>query len=161
VDFEYPGFLALIDLRCCFDVGRSAKKDDGWTSLGVYINYELLCINRYRRKLIIDLIFYFVITDAFVSVFIFSEINKGNQIICNKVMSKIISFEEFSARVEKVTNSRISVVKETFTGMRNKVIAYCNVHKIYFEVYRAYDLTKLKIDCPECSEERKRKRDEA
>lgn len=72
-----------------------------------------------------------------------------------------ISFEEFSARVKKVTNNRISVVKETFTGMRNKVTAYCNVHKIYFEVYRAYDLTKLKVDCPECSEERKRKRNEA
>jgi len=72
-----------------------------------------------------------------------------------------ITFEEFSARVEKATNSRISVVKGTFTGMRNKVTAYCNVHKIYFEVYRAYNLTKLKADCPECSEERKRKRNEA
>ena len=66
-----------------------------------------------------------------------------------------ISFEEFSARVIKAYNGRISVVENTYTGTRNKVTAYCNVHKIYFEVRRAYDLSVGKINCPECSKEQK------
>jgi hypothetical protein len=45
-----------------------------------------------------------------------------------------ITFEEFSARVYKATNGRITIIKETYTGVRNKVTAYCNVHKIFFEV---------------------------
>jgi hypothetical protein len=60
-------------------------------------------------------------------------------------MSKLkISFEEFAARVEKAYDGRISVVEETYTGTRNKVTAYCNVHKIYFEVNVARELYRRK-----------------
>ena len=66
-------------------------------------------------------------------------------------MSKLrISFEEFAARVEKAYEGRISVVEETYTGTRNKVTAYCNVHKIYFEVNVARDLYRGHVNCPEC-----------
>ena len=69
-------------------------------------------------------------------------------------MAKLrVTFEEFSARVDKAYNGRISIVESTYTGTRNKVTAYCNVHKIYFEVKRAYDLSVGKINCPECSKE--------
>ena len=69
-------------------------------------------------------------------------------------MAKIkILFEEFSARVEKAYNGRISVVESTYTGTRNKVTAYCNVHKIYFEVKEARNLTRHYAECPECLKE--------
>ena len=69
-------------------------------------------------------------------------------------MSKIkITADEFAERVSKATNGRISVVKETYTGTRHKVTAYCNVHKIYFEVNKAYDLRVGKVNCPECANE--------
>ena len=45
-----------------------------------------------------------------------------------------ISADEFAERVEKAYDGRISVVKETYTGTRYQVTAYCNIHKIYFEV---------------------------
>ena len=43
-------------------------------------------------------------------------------------MGKILSFEEFEERVRKAYDGRISVVKETYTRARNKVMTYCNVH---------------------------------
>ena len=49
-------------------------------------------------------------------------------------MAKQLSFEEFSERVEKAYNGRISVVKETYVNTKRPVTAYCNVHKIYFEI---------------------------
>lgn len=36
-----------------------------------------------------------------------------------------IPFEEFAARVEKAYDGRISVVEETYTGIRKEVTAYC------------------------------------
>ena len=66
-------------------------------------------------------------------------------------MNKLrISFEEFAARVEKAYNGRISVVEETYTGIRKEVTAYCNVHKIYFKAL-ARNLERGHVNCPECS----------
>ena len=67
-------------------------------------------------------------------------------------MTKRLTFEEFEERVQKAYDGCISVVKETYTGTRNKVTAYCNIHKIYFEV-RAYELSRKETDCPECHKE--------
>ena len=69
-------------------------------------------------------------------------------------MAKQLSFEEFSARVEKAYNGRISVVKETYVNTRHPVTAFCNVHKIYFEVEEARSLTRHFTECPECKKER-------
>ena len=44
-----------------------------------------------------------------------------------------ISADEFAERVNKAYDGRISVVKETYTGTRHQVTAYCNIHKIYFQ----------------------------
>lgn len=52
-------------------------------------------------------------------------------------MTKRVTADEFADRVSKFTNGRISIVKETYTGTHNRVTAYCNVHKIYFEVKEA------------------------
>lgn len=72
-------------------------------------------------------------------------------------MNKLrISFEEFAARVEKAYNGRISVVEETYTGIRKEVTAYCNVHKIYFQAI-ARQLANGKANCPECSKIKKQK----
>ena len=76
-------------------------------------------------------------------------------------MRKIsITADEFAERVSKATNGRISIVKESYTGTRHKVTAYCNVHKIYFEVKYAYKLENGAINCPECSKEQIQKRNE-
>ena len=65
-----------------------------------------------------------------------------------------LTADEFAERVKQAYNGRISIVKETYTGTRNKVTAYCNVHKIFFEVSRACDLSSRKgIKCPECNKE--------
>ena len=68
-------------------------------------------------------------------------------------MAKQLSFEDFSARVEKVYNGRISVVKETYINTKHKVTVYCNIHKIYFEVEEARNLTRHFVECPECKKE--------
>lgn len=70
-------------------------------------------------------------------------------------MPKRITADEFAERVSKFTNGRISIVKETYTGTHNRVTAYCNVHKIYFEVGTANHLYRkrgniYKANCPEC-----------
>ena len=62
-----------------------------------------------------------------------------------------ISADEFAERVEKAYDGRISVVKETYTGTRYQVTAYCNIHKIYFEVKTARELGDGTANCPECS----------
>ena len=67
-----------------------------------------------------------------------------------------ITADEFAERVSKATDGRISVVKETYTGTRNKVTAYCNVHKIYFEVNIARELYRNNEHCPECIKEKKK-----
>ena len=64
-----------------------------------------------------------------------------------------ISADEFAERVKEAYDGRISVVKETYTGTRYQVTAYCNIHKIYFEVNLAKNLYKKKCNCPECSKE--------
>ena len=64
-----------------------------------------------------------------------------------------ISADEFAERVEKAYDGRISVVKETYTGTRYQVTAYCNIHKIYFEVKEARSLTRHFVECPECLKE--------
>lgn len=64
-----------------------------------------------------------------------------------------ISADEFAERVNKTYDGRISVVKETYTGTRHQVTAYCNIHKIYFEVKRAHELTRHEIECPKCRKE--------
>jgi hypothetical protein len=64
-----------------------------------------------------------------------------------------ITFEEFSVRVENAYNGRISVVKESYVDTRHPVTAYCNIHKIYFKVKKAYDLIKRNVNCPECHKE--------
>ena len=66
-------------------------------------------------------------------------------------MAKQLSFEEFSARVERAYNGRISVVKETYVNTKRPVTAFCNVHKIYFKVKIARNLTRGDANCPECS----------
>lgn len=72
-------------------------------------------------------------------------------------MAKLkVTFEEFSARVEKAYNGRISVVESTYMGIKNKVTAYCNVHKIYFEVNEARCLYMKRANCPECAKERRK-----
>lgn len=72
-------------------------------------------------------------------------------------MSKLkITADEFAERVNKAYDRRITVVKESYIGTRNKVTAYCNVHKIFFEV-KAYTLSAKETNCPECSREVKRK----
>ena len=77
-------------------------------------------------------------------------------------MAKLsITADEFAERVSKATNGRISIVKESYTGTRHKVTAYCNVHKIYFEVKKAYNLEVDKANCPECSKEQIQKQNEA
>lgn len=75
-------------------------------------------------------------------------------------MAKRVTADEFADKVSKFTNGRISIVKETYTGTHNRVTAYCNVHKIYFEVCAAYRLCvsgkRKRSNCPECiKEERK------
>lgn len=73
-------------------------------------------------------------------------------------MAKLrLTVDEFAERVNKATNNRISIVKETYTGTRHKVTAYCNVHKIYFDVKEAKRLYEKHIDCPICTKERSRK----
>ena len=69
-----------------------------------------------------------------------------------------ITFEEFSVRVEKVYNGRISVVKETFTSLSTgkRVVAHCNVHNIDFEP-EARCLWKGEANCPLCSKEKSHK----
>ena len=64
-----------------------------------------------------------------------------------------ISADEFAERVNEAYDGRISVVKETYTGTRHQVTAYCNVHKIYFEVKVARELTRHFVECPECLKE--------
>jgi len=77
-------------------------------------------------------------------------------------MNKLrISADEFAEQVNKATNGRISVIKETYTGTRNKITAYCNVHKILFEVKVAYELKNGEVNCPECVKEKRRKRAES
>ena len=67
-----------------------------------------------------------------------------------------ITADKFAERVSKATDGRISIVKETYTGTRNKVTAYCNMHKIYFEVNAARELYRGNTNCPECiNEDRK------
>ena len=71
-------------------------------------------------------------------------------------MGKRITAEEFAERVSNFTNGRISIVKDTFTGTHNRVTAYCNIHKIYFEVSKAEILCRLnvrRLNCPKCTEE--------
>lgn len=68
-----------------------------------------------------------------------------------------ITADEFAERVSKATNGRISIVKESYTGTRHKVTAYCNVHKIYFEVKIAYNLVKKDENCPKCTSEQRHK----
>ena len=58
-------------------------------------------------------------------------------------MGKKISADEFSAKVNEVYSGKITIVKETYTGSKNPVTAYCNIHKIYFEVKEARNLTRL------------------
>ena len=65
-----------------------------------------------------------------------------------------ISADEFAERVNKAYDGRISVVKETYTGTRYQVTAYCNVHKIYFEVKEARSLTRHFVECPTCLKEK-------
>ena len=60
-----------------------------------------------------------------------------------------ISADEFAERVEKAYDGRISVVKETYTGTRYQVTAYCNIHKIYFEVKTARELGDGTANCTE------------
>lgn len=69
-----------------------------------------------------------------------------------------LTADEFAEKVNKAFNGRISIVKESYTGSRNKVTAYCNVHKIYFEVPRAYDLSRKEVNCPECSKDAAKKK---
>lgn len=69
-------------------------------------------------------------------------------------MGKRITSDEFAERVSNFTNGRISIVKDTFTGTRNKVTAYCNIHKVYFEVPVSYRLCcDKKCNRPECHNE--------
>ena len=69
-------------------------------------------------------------------------------------MAKLrLTVDEFAERVNKAYNGRITIIKETYTGTRNKVTAYCNVHKIFFEVKVARELTRKNADCPECNKE--------
>jgi len=74
-----------------------------------------------------------------------------------------ITADEFAERVSKATNGRISIVKESYSGTHHKVTAYCNVHKIYFEVKEAKFLyaKKKAANCPECYKEQIRKQNEA
>ena len=65
-----------------------------------------------------------------------------------------LTADEFAERVKQAYNGRISIVKETYTGTRNKVTAYCNVHKIYFEVKEARSLTRCFAECPKCLKEK-------
>jgi predicted RNA-binding Zn-ribbon protein involved in translation (DUF1610 family) len=67
----------------------------------------------------------------------------------------IISADEFAERLSKSSNGRISIVKETYTGTHKKVTAYCNVHKIYFEVSQAKKLTSKEANCPECIKDKR------
>ena len=69
-----------------------------------------------------------------------------------------ITFEEFSARVEKNYNGRISVVKESFIGLSTgkRVKAHCNVHNIDFEP-EARGLWKGESNCHLCSKEKRHK----
>ena len=73
-------------------------------------------------------------------------------------MSKVkITADEFAERVSKATNGRITIVKETYTGTRHKVTAYCNAHKIFFEVKMAYNLIRKDENCPKCTNEQRHK----
>lgn len=67
----------------------------------------------------------------------------------------IISADEFAERVNKASNRRINIVKETYTGTHNKVTAYCTIHKIYFEVSEAKLLTSKESNCPECIKDKR------
>ena len=73
-------------------------------------------------------------------------------------MRKIkISADEFAAKVNEAYSGRITIVKETYIGTRNPVTAYCNIHKIYFEVKEARNLTCIRhTNCPKCIEERRK-----
>ena len=66
-----------------------------------------------------------------------------------------ITFEEFSARVEKNYNGRISVVRESFNGLSTgkRVKAHCIIHNIDFEP-EARSLWKGESNCPLCSKEK-------
>ena len=66
-----------------------------------------------------------------------------------------ITADEFAERVSKATNGRISIVKESYTGTQHKVTAYCNVHKIYFNVNVARNLYRGNANCPECAKKQK------
>lgn len=67
----------------------------------------------------------------------------------------IISLDEFVERVNNNYNGRITIVKESYTGIRNKVTAYCSIHKIYFSI-NAHYLSVGHGNCPECTKEIKR-----
>ncbi len=67
----------------------------------------------------------------------------------------IIPADEFAERVNKASNGRINIVKETYTGTHNKVTAYCTIHKIYFEVSEAKLLTSKELNCPECIKDKR------
>ena len=68
-----------------------------------------------------------------------------------------ITADEFAERVNKAYDGRISIVKETYTGTRHQVTAYCNIHKIYFKVKVARELTRHFVECPECLKEKHKK----
>lgn len=67
-------------------------------------------------------------------------------------------FEEFQEKVKNATNGRISVVRESYRGIRYSVTAYCNIHKIYFNSKQARDLYRGRVNCPECIKELRKKR---
>ena len=72
-----------------------------------------------------------------------------------------ITADEFAEKVSKATNGKISIVKESYSGTQHKVTAYCNVHKIYFDVKVARELCRGNANCPECVKEKRKKRAES
>lgn len=73
-------------------------------------------------------------------------------------MGKIMSFEEFQEKVKNATNGRISIVRESYRGVRYPVTAYCNIHKIYFTIQYAGNLLREYANCPKCLKELRKKR---
>ena len=67
-------------------------------------------------------------------------------------MRKKITAAEFAEKIHNLFEGRLTVIQETFKGMKHKVSVKCNIHNCIFTVY-AYSLSIKDTNCPLCGKE--------
>ena len=67
-------------------------------------------------------------------------------------MAKRITAEEYAEKINNIFEGKLTVIKETFKGMKHNVSIKCNIHNCIFEV-NAYSLSIKDTNCPLCGKE--------